>query len=46
MKIHDYTEREDGGADLEVELTAEETRLIIEAGFTKILEDMFNVEGS
>lgn len=39
MKIHEYKEREDGGADLEVELTPEEARILIEIGLTKALKD-------
>jgi hypothetical protein len=39
MKIHKYKELEDGGADLEVELTTEEARIVIEIGLTKVLRD-------
>jgi hypothetical protein len=39
MKIHEYKELEDGGADLEVELTAEEARTLIEVGLAKVLKD-------
>ena len=39
MKIHEYKEREDGGADLEVELEANEARTLIEIGLTKVLKD-------
>ena len=39
MKIHRYKEHEDGGADLEVELDAEERKILIEVGLTKVLRD-------
>ncbi len=39
MKIHEYKEREDGGADLEVELDAEERKILIEVGLAKVLKD-------
>ena len=39
MKIHEYKEREDGGADLEVELDADEARTLIEVGLIKVLRD-------
>lgn len=39
MKIHRYEEHEDGGADLEVELDAEERKILIEVGLTKVLRD-------
>jgi hypothetical protein len=39
MKIHKYRELDDGGADLEVELDAEEARLLIEVGLIKVLRD-------
>ena len=39
MKIHEYKEREDGGADLEVELDANEARTLIEVGLIKVLKD-------
>ena len=39
MKIHEYKEREDGGADLEVELDAEERKTLIEVGLAKVLKD-------
>jgi hypothetical protein len=39
MKIHEYKEREDGGADLEVELEANEARTLIEIGLIKVLKD-------
>lgn len=39
MKIHEYKERDDGGADLQVELDAEESRLLIEIGLIKVLKD-------
>ena len=39
MKIHEYKEREDGDADLEVELDVEERKILIEIGLTKVLRD-------
>ena len=39
MKIHKYKELEDGGADLEVELDAEERKILIEVGLAKVLKD-------
>ena len=40
MKIHEYKEREDGGADIEVELTPEESRILIRIGLIKMLKDI------
>lgn len=39
MKILRYKEHEDGGADLEVELEANEARTLIEVGLAKVLKD-------
>jgi hypothetical protein len=39
MKVHDYKEREDGGADIAVELESDEARTLIEVGLIKVLKD-------
>ena len=45
MKIHEYKEREDGGADLEVELDAEERKILIEVGLIKVLKEFADEHG-
>ena len=39
MKIHDYKERENGGADIVVELEPDEASILIEIGLIKVLKD-------
>ena len=39
MKIHEYKERGNGGADIAVELEPDEARILIEVGLIKVLKD-------
>ena len=39
MKIHEYKERGNGGADMVVELEPNEARTLIEVGLIKALKD-------
>lgn len=44
MKILDITEKEGGNVEMYVDLTAEETRLLIEKGMCAVLAEMLEDE--
>jgi len=39
MKVNTITENDDGSADVELDLTKEEQRLLIEKGFNSLLKE-------